>query len=432
MAPENAPAGSAAASKAAPVKRHGREASGLSPDHEIIAAAYVAYLDRSPLQWHSRRTYLSAVRGYLRWLEGADIDGDPLVDDQFRDRAVGEYRTWLWTVAKRSPVTVNKAMAALDSFYVWRGLGNCKIERANAPQRAPRALDTGEIMQYLHSGLALRGARDRAIALMPLYAGTRIAEMADLDIDDVEITAADETAQGTIHLDGNGGSSRSVPIHQNLLPPLVAWHSQRRLLPEADPYALFVSRRGTRMTTDALSDVIRNTSDAAQLDGVTTSVLRHTFESNLIRLGTAPVMIAYLLGRARPENARAKVAPPHAELAKAISALPTVAEPRQPPNPPPEDLADVRAASKARLDAVARVAARKPTDVEWQRDLAASYASLGAIELRIGNLAAARAAYQASFDIIAQLAASDPVNVDRQRDLQTASQYIRDLPAVTS
>jgi len=33
------------------------------------------------------------------------------------------YRSHLVTVAKRAPATVNKVMAALDDFCVWRGLG---------------------------------------------------------------------------------------------------------------------------------------------------------------------------------------------------------------------------------------------------------------------------------------------------------------------
>jgi hypothetical protein len=37
--------------------------------------------------------------------------------------AVRDYRSYLVTVAKRAAATVNKHLAALQDFYVWRGLG---------------------------------------------------------------------------------------------------------------------------------------------------------------------------------------------------------------------------------------------------------------------------------------------------------------------
>ena len=39
------------------------------------------------------------------------------------DRAVRDYRSYLITVAKRATATVNKHLAALQDFYVWRGRG---------------------------------------------------------------------------------------------------------------------------------------------------------------------------------------------------------------------------------------------------------------------------------------------------------------------
>ena len=432
MTPENIHSLSARTSGNPSGKRHGRQAVLLSQDYEVIASAYAAYLDRSLLKQHSRRTYLSAVRGYLHWLDEADIDGDPLVDNQSRNEAVYEYKVWLQTVAARSPVTVNKAMAALDNLYIWRGMGTCGAQRADTPQRTSRILGKGEVDRYLHSGLALPSVRDRAIALMPLCAGTRIAEVVNLDIDDIEITVAGQMASGMIRLDGVGASPRSVPIHQNLLLSLAAWRSQRMSLYTADPSALFVSRRGSRLTSDALSDVIRIAADDAHLDGVTANILRHTFEINLTRQGTASATIAYLLGRAARKSARPTVAPLHADLARAISTLPADKEPSQPAGPSSVDLAAAREAYKASLDTVARLAASNPDDADWQQDLAASHARVGDIELRTGNLAAAREAYKASLDTVARLAASNPDDTDWQQELQIATRRIRDLPTTTT
>jgi integrase/recombinase XerC len=40
-------------------------------------AAYLAMLARAPLSAETARTYTSKVRGYLTWLQTADVDGDP-------------------------------------------------------------------------------------------------------------------------------------------------------------------------------------------------------------------------------------------------------------------------------------------------------------------------------------------------------------------
>jgi hypothetical protein len=45
-------------------------------------------LRAAPLAASSRAKYLSRVRGYLGWLAGADVEGDPLHDNAARDWAV--------------------------------------------------------------------------------------------------------------------------------------------------------------------------------------------------------------------------------------------------------------------------------------------------------------------------------------------------------
>ena len=64
---------------------------------------------------------------------------------------------------------------------------------------------------------------DRAIALLPLYAGTRIAEIRALDVADVRLSAR----KGELHLVGKGEKSRTVPVHPKLREALAAWLAER-------------------------------------------------------------------------------------------------------------------------------------------------------------------------------------------------------------
>jgi hypothetical protein len=144
----------------------------FTPENAELFAEYACHLGRSPLTGHSPRTYLGAVRAYLTWLQDAPVDGDPLNDATAKDWAVRDYRSYLVTVAKRATATVNKHLAALQDFYLWRGLGQPQgVKRHQVPRHAPRALDPRAKLRYLRAVEASPSARDRAIALLPLYAG---------------------------------------------------------------------------------------------------------------------------------------------------------------------------------------------------------------------------------------------------------------------
>ena len=109
-----------------------------------------------------------------------------------------DYRSYLVTVAKRATPTVNKHLAALVDFYTWRGLGQPQgVKRHQVPRHAPEVLGPRAKLRYLRAVGACPSARDRAIALLPLYAGSRIAEIVALDVADVRAPRA--CARADVH-----------------------------------------------------------------------------------------------------------------------------------------------------------------------------------------------------------------------------------------
>ena len=295
------------------------QAPELTPENAAVLAGYGDHLERSPLSGHSPRTYLSAIRAYLAWLQEAPVDGDPLNDATAKDWAVRDYRSYLVTVAKRATATVNKHLAALQDFYVWRGLGQPQgVRRHQVPRHAPKALGPRAKVRYLRAVEAWPSARDRAIALLPLYAGTRIAEITALDVADVRLSAR----KGEIRLVGKGEKARTVPVHPKLRAALAAWLDERPSRRGADSAALFTSVRGTRMTTDAIADVIDAITSTAGLDDhVTSHVLRHTFGTELTRSGVDLVTVAELMGHASLETTRLYTRPSKADMQRAVDLL---------------------------------------------------------------------------------------------------------------
>jgi integrase/recombinase XerC len=201
---------------------------------------------------------------------------------------------------KRSVRYSNNALAALDDFYVWLGLGKANVGRDELPKTAPKAMDARAEIRWLRAVESWPHARDRALALLPFYAGLRIGDVVALDVEDVRLSAR----KGVLRVFGKGAKTREVPVHPALGALLQAWLGERAGWPGADgERALFLSRRGGRLTTRAASDVFTAITAHAGLEEATTAhVGRHAFLTRLIRGGEDLITVAELAGHARLET----------------------------------------------------------------------------------------------------------------------------------
>jgi site-specific recombinase XerD len=292
----------------------------LNGPYSAVLGQYVGALESAPLGEPTRRTYASKVRQYLAWLAVAELDGDPIASTAGRDWAVRDYRTHLQAVLKRKPATVNNALAAVDDLYVRLGLGPANAKRAQIPDAAPRALGERAQTRYLRAVQARSSPRDRALALIPFYAGARISETVALDLDDVRLSAR----KGVLRILGKGDRIREVPIHHKLREALEDWKNERKDWAGADESpALFLNQRGGRLSAKGAHDVITGIAARAGLDEhVTAHVLRHSFATTLVRGHTDLVVAAELLGHARLETTRLYTRPSAEDRAKAIDLLP--------------------------------------------------------------------------------------------------------------
>ncbi len=300
-------------------RRRGRAPLKLPAASAAVLDTYTRVLAAAPLSAQTRRTYASKVRQYLAWLAGADLDGDPLADADGRDWAVRDYRTHLQAVLKRSPATVNNALAAVDDFYIRRGLGPASAARVEITPAAPRALDKRAQLRYLRAVQACPSPRDQALALVPCYAGARISEIVALDTDDIARSAR----KGVLRILGKGQRVRHVPIHPQLHTALTGWLTERADWPGAkDSPALFLNQRGQRLSVRGAHDIVTTIAASAGLeDDTTVHTLRHTFATTLVRGGTDLVIVAELLGHARLETTRGYTRPSAADRTRALELL---------------------------------------------------------------------------------------------------------------
>jgi len=303
-----------------PRVRRGRSPVELSDAFTAVLDVYIAALMAAPLSAQTRRTYASKARQYLAWLGSADVDGDPLDSSDGRDWAVRDYRTHLQAVVKAKPATVNNALAAVNDLYIRRGLGPAKAARVEIPDTAPRALDKRAQVRFLRAVQACPSPRDQALALLPFYAGARIAEVVALDVDDIRLSAR----KGLLRIYGKGERAREVPTHPELRRSIAGWLDERPDWSGAkDSPALFLNQRGGRLGVRGAHAIITGMAADAGLDDDTTAhVLRHSFATTLVRGGTDLVIVAELLGHARLETTRIYTRPTAEDRTRAINLLP--------------------------------------------------------------------------------------------------------------
>lgn len=277
---------------------------------------YLTDLDEQPLAVRTRQAYALHVTAYATWLaEQAADRALALREPRARDLAGRDFKSQL---KKRGwkPSSVNLALAAIDHFNRFLGLGPANVRREEQPQAAPRALDRDEQRALLRAAEEA-SPRDAAIVTLLLYSALRLNELAALDLRDVKLSAR----KGMVVVRaGKGDAYRQVPVNRPARAALDAWMAVRRDIAGDDEAALLVNRTGGRLSARAIDMAIRKVAAAA---GITLSahVLRHTCVTNLVRGGHDLVLVAELAGHRRLETTRRYSLPSEADRQAAMDSI---------------------------------------------------------------------------------------------------------------
>ncbi len=157
----------------------------------------------------------------------------------------------------------------------------CSTMRApKSPKTLPHALSPDRaqrLMQPLGSGfLALR---DHALLELFYSSGLRLAELAGLQLQDLDPT------QGTVRVLGKGAKVRIVPVGRKAWEALALWLQVRLIPAQQSPCEqLFITAQGKPLRPRSIET--RVTLRARQLgleDGVHPHVLRHSFASHVLQ-----------------------------------------------------------------------------------------------------------------------------------------------------
>ncbi|MGO9788646.1 MAG: tyrosine-type recombinase/integrase [Solirubrobacteraceae bacterium] len=271
-------------------------------------------LERAPLAQRTKDAYGQHVGAYGSWLAERSDRAKAIADPRARDYAARDFKRHLKVDRGWKPAPVNLALAAVDHFNRFLGLGLANVKREPLAQTAPRALATDQQRDLVRAAEASR-PRDRAIVTLLLYTALRLHELVALNIDDVSLSAR----KGLLVIrSGKGDLYREVPLNPSCRQALADWLSERAA--SEGENALFIGPQRRRLSPRAVDLVVRNVATRAGLE-LSAHVLRHTCVTNLVRSGNDLVLVAELAGHRRLETTRRYSLPSQADRQTAMDAL---------------------------------------------------------------------------------------------------------------
>jgi integrase/recombinase XerD len=201
--------------------------------------------------------------------------------------------------------TVARKVAAVKSFFNFlaaEGLVKDNPTRDVPSPRVGRALpkpisitQARQLLEETEKRDTPEAKRDRAMLHLLYASGMRVSELVSLNLNDID------TGGGYVRCFGKGGKERLIPIHSQAVAALKDYLSQGRprLKASSGEEALFLNRRGERLTRQGLWQILKGYAKAAKLGvEITPHTLRHSFATHMLSGGADLRSVQELLGHA--------------------------------------------------------------------------------------------------------------------------------------
>ncbi len=254
----------------------------LTDSGEAAFAAYTRYLhDEQDVSAGTRRSYLSELRQFAAWCEASWAEGHDtpvaFTPQQMTTPLLTQYRSYLQTVRRMQPTTINRILVGLKRYCAWATAAGL-LDRDPArvvkliPQvkGAPRHLHDAEEQALLAAVMKHGPLRDQTILTVLLHTGLRAHELCGLEVRDVTVNKR----SGVLRVRGKRNKYREVPLNSTARDALTTYLAT---IPTDAP-ALFCSHKtGVALTERALGYLIAKYAVLAKVEDVSPHDLRHRF-----------------------------------------------------------------------------------------------------------------------------------------------------------
>jgi integrase/recombinase XerD len=208
---------------------------------------------------------------------------------------------------KYAETTVARKVAAIRSFFGFltaegiladnptEGLASPRVGKMLPKAITPNEVD--ELLEQPCKRATPEAKRDRAMLELLYATGMRVTELVSLDLGSVSVEGKNPFVRCT----GKGAKERIIPIHEQATEAIVDYLTEARplVVRNKNEKALFVNRRGERLTRQGFWLILKGYAKAANLrDDVTPHTLRHSFATHMLRGGMPLRHVQEMLGHA--------------------------------------------------------------------------------------------------------------------------------------
>lgn len=262
----------------------------------LLIRDFISYLKNTKgYSEHTIRAYKRELKDFL------DFAGNNAFKIDIQD--IRSYISYL-SSKKLQKTSISRALSSIRSFYRFlHREGYIKknpaklVSHPKKQRKLPNFLTVDDAFCLVESPENERKdknppfiiARDMAI-LETLYgSGLRVSELTGLNMEDINLK------EGIIRAKGKGKKERIVPIGAKAIEAIKRYLSFRAGISKDNP-ALFINRRGGRLTSRTVHRIVIKYAKALGISGVGPHTLRHTFATHLLQAGADLRVIQELLG----------------------------------------------------------------------------------------------------------------------------------------
>ena len=254
----------------------------LSPTGQLALDAYATYLrQEQDVRPATLRNYLSDLRQFAAWCEATWEEGQeaaqPFTPAAVMTPTLTRYRSYLQTVAKLKPATVNRTLISLKGYFAWA------VEAGQLPRDPARPVKlvkqelqppfqvTDRQEEALVAAVTEAGSlRDRTLLILMLHTGLRAGEVCRLQVEHVRLGKR----SGSVQVWGKRHKYREVPLNATVRATLAEYLPA---LKERDGFLFPSGKTGQALTERALGQLVHKYATRAKLDGLSPHDLRHRF-----------------------------------------------------------------------------------------------------------------------------------------------------------